>query len=206
MKKYEKKRLLYFIITLILLLLIVVFARLSDNLKEKKCLKKRDSSVYVPPETSVVDKQFNFHIIAPGVWRSAQVSEESIRRMKIHGLKTIINFRGNEKSHQWEKKMALKLGIKYYQFSINSKKRQSKEKLAQILEIMNNPKNQPVLIHCLGGKDRAGLLSALYKIQFMNASKNDIHKEMLMFGYSQKEYPYISETVRSWDKNNIKDE
>ena len=169
-------------------------------LTNKKPFKKEKKSEYILPSISVVDKQFNFHIVVPGVWRSAQTSEESIRCMKSYGLKTIISFRHNQEVCDWERVLCLQLGIEYYRFPIDSTKRQPIEKLIKILEIMHDPQKQPVLIHCQEGKDRAGLLSALYKVQFKSFSKEDAYKEMLMYGYSEKAYPYIIDIVRSWNK------
>lgn len=155
------------------------------------------------PKTSIVHKQFNFHIIVPGVWRSSQPNKESILRMKQHGLKTIINLRRNQSVHVWEGNLAGNLGMQYYHFPMDAKEKQDEDKLKRILSIMNDPTNQPVLIHCYAGKDRTGLMSALYKLQFTAANVNDVHQEMLMYGYSENRFLNIIETVKSWRKDKV---
>ena len=150
------------------------------------------------PETSVVHKQFNFHIVSPGVWRSSQPNEESINRMKEHGLKTIINLRRDELVNRWERELAAKFSINYYNFPMSAGIKQDKKKLLEILRIINEPSNQPVLIHCHAGKDRTGLVSSLYKLKFTNAKFDDVHKEMLMYGYDEESFSEIIKTVRSW--------
>ncbi len=153
---------------------------------------------HTPPKTSVVHKQFNFHIVSPGVWRSSQPNEESITKMKEYGLKTIVNLRRNESVNRWERELAAKLSINYYSFPMSASVKQDKKKLAEVLRIISEPLNQPALIHCYAGKDRTGLIAALYQLEFSNAKFDDLHKEMLMYGYSEDFFPEIIKTVRSW--------
>ena len=125
------------------------------------CAHQPEPNPYIPEETSVVDKQFNFHIVAPGFWRSSQPNHESIVRMKKHGLKTLINFRGDEATNVWEMTLCDSLGITYYNFPIDGREKQDRQQWQEILDIVANPDNQPVLVHCLCGKDRTGFGAAL---------------------------------------------
>jgi len=162
------------------------------------CNDKNQKRKYIPPATSVVDKQFNFHIVDSTLWRSAQPNSESLKRMKSFGLKTIINLRSDSVTNKWEKKIADSLNLNYYNFPLDSRKEQDPDEINLILNIILQKKNQPVLVHCLGGKDRTGLISALYKLQKGNKTLNEIHKEMLMYGYNEEKYPKIYEFVKKW--------
>jgi len=152
-----------------------------------------------PPATPVVHRQFNFHVVAPGVWRSSQPNEEALRTMKEHGLKTIINLRRGKSVHRWEEALAKELSLRYYRFPMDARDKQDEERLREILEIMHDPANQPVLVHCHAGKDRTGLMAALYKLTYLGASVDDVHHEMVMYGYDKSAFPEISRTVKSWD-------
>jgi protein tyrosine/serine phosphatase len=156
------------------------------------------SGGYVPAETSVVDSQFNFHTATPLLWRSAQPSEEALVRMKKHGLKTVINLRRDESNDSWEKAVAEKIGLGYYYFPMEAQDEHDLEKIDQILAVIQDPANQPALIHCAGGKDRTGLIAAIYKIQYTDQKFEDVHKEMLMLGYHQDRYPAVLRTIRRW--------
>ena len=164
------------------------------------CVDKSQKQKYIPPATSVVDKQFNFHIIDSALWRSAQPNSESLKRMKHFGLNTVINLRGDSITNEWEKKIADSLSLNYYNFPLDSRKEQNSDEINLILNIINQKKNQPVLIHCLGGKDRTGLISALYELQKGNKILNEIHKEMLMYGYNEEKYPKNFRFIKSWAK------
>ncbi len=153
---------------------------------------------YVPPETSVVDAQFNFHLVTPGVWRSSQPDSNALAKMKYHGLKTIINLRGDKQNEIEEKKLADDLGLKFYSFPMDSRKEQDPEYLEEILEAVTDSANQPVLVHCLGGKDRTGLIIGLYKKQYLNIPVDEIEKEMVIYGHDAVNYPEVFKALENW--------
>lgn len=153
---------------------------------------------YVPPETSVVDAQFNFHIVSPGVWRSAQPDSTAFTKMKKHGLKTIINLRGDKANEIEECRIAKNLDLNFFSFPMDARVPQDTEYLREILNIVTDSSNQPVLIHCLGGKDRSGLIVGLYEKEYLHKSFDEIKKEMIMYGHDYQKYTHILETVKNW--------
>ncbi|MFV8347074.1 dual specificity protein phosphatase family protein [Flavobacterium sp. ZB4P13] len=70
---------------------------------------------------------------------------------------------------QAEKNAVTKIkGLNY--FSNPSDQIPSQKNIDYFLEIMDNPANYPVLIHCHHGTGRAILYSAIYRIEFENSS------------------------------------
>ena len=180
-------------ILLILIILLVV-----------NCESRKGEDNYIPPETSVSDKQFNFHIVDRGIWRSAQPSLESIAVMKKHGLKTVINLRGSEENNLWESRICDSLDIKYYHIPLDGREIPDTADLNKILSIIENQQNQPVMYHCLGGKDRTGIVTAIYRLKNSNVSFEEAHKEMLMYGYNEKEFPHLVDFVESYREKYLK--
>lgn len=152
------------------------------------------------PSTAVVHKQFNFHVIAPGVWRSSATNKRALKRMKTRGLKSVINLRRNKSYHKKEHELTRELGIRYYHFPMNPKNRPDPDTLRDILAIMHHPDNQPVLIHCHYGKDRTGLLAGLYKMQHTGSTFDAVYEEMLLYGYNAKKYPQLGEALKAWSE------
>jgi len=161
-------------------------------------------NTYIPPETSVSDKQFNFHIVDDDVWRSAQPSVESITVMKKHGLKTIINLRGSEENHLWESRICDSLGIQYYHIPMDGREEPDTADLNKILRVIENQQNQPIMFHCLGGKDRTGIVTAIYRLKNSDVEFEEVHKEMLMYGYNEKEFSHLAEFAKRWREKYLK--
>ena len=54
------------------------------------------------------------------------------------------------------------------------------------------------MYHCLGGKDRTGIVTAVYRLKNSDVEFEEVHKEMLMYGYNEEEFPHLAEFVKSW--------
>jgi len=151
------------------------------------------------PQIPVVDVQKNFHVVSPGIWRSAQPDEKSLSCLKKMGLKTIINLRQEDSDLElWEREYAYKNNLAYFHFPMDAKMPPDVGQLSAILRILRDVSSRPILIHCYGGRDRTGLVVGVYKAQFTNESLDNIHQEMLMYGYNERAYPLLLETVMGW--------
>ena len=58
------------------------------------------------------------------------------------------------------------------------------EGIRQFLEVMDNPDNYPVLIHCFGGIHRAGAFTAIYRMEYEHWTNAEAMAEMKRCGYS----------------------
>ena len=75
----------------------------------------------------------------------------------------------------------------------------TENELLQALEILRDaPK--PILVHCLHGADRTGIVIAMYRILFQNWSKSDAIAEMTsdLFGYHE-EFSNLPELIEQLD-------
>jgi len=105
----------------------------------------------------------NFREVVPQkVYRSGQPSARQLRQWsKRHGLKTVINLRGQEaKPAKDEQAVAEELGLRMISICLSSHRLSAKYLLIELMETLETVE-VPVLIHCHSGIDRAGTASAL---------------------------------------------
>lgn len=108
----------------------------------------------------------NFHTVVPGqVYRSGQMSAGDFSHyIQAYGIKSILNLRGENPTtswHQTEIATAAKLNVAHYDRSLGSSTPLTLEQMDELVNLLRDaPK--PILIHCNGGADRSGLVSALY--------------------------------------------
>lgn len=107
----------------------------------------------------------NFHtVIAGELYRSGQPSPAQLERyVRAHGIRTIVNLRGGGKASWYRDEVATaeRLGVTHIDFRMSAARELSQEQAEQIIETLRDaPK--PILIHCMGGADRSGLVAALY--------------------------------------------
>lgn len=143
---------------------------LSDRKAARKFIRWFDHGVFRGLWT-------NFHQVAPGVFRSNYPSEKRFSGLVKRGIKTIITLRGADNSvqYQFEKKLCSENGIGLLAVNLNARRAPSADNLLQLIALMRLAQ-QPVLIHCKSGADRAGLASAIYLMVFENTAPREASK------------------------------
>ena len=56
------------------------------------------------------------------------------------------------------------------------------ENVVKFLQVLRDPKNRPVFVHCQHGADRTGLMVAIYRIAVQGWSRQDAIQEMTQGG------------------------
>jgi len=141
--------------------------------------------------TMVVDRTGNG---APILIRSPQPDADEIRRLhQVYGLTTVINLRGadvpgygsfnhEEPAPSWwleEKRACRELGISFWTMNLNDGTKPPSDNDIQIFfRLIQSKDAWPILIHCQGGIHRAGLMTALYRMQFQKWSSARAIREM----------------------------
>ena len=105
----------------------------------------------------------NLRAVAPAkVYRSGQPTANQFKKWtERFGFRTVINLRGsNSQVVADEEAMAGELGLKMITFDLSAHRLPAKGVLLGLVEALETAE-QPVLIHCQSGIDRAGTASAL---------------------------------------------
>lgn len=107
---------------------------------------------------------YNFGTVEPGVlYRSAQPSPLFLRYV-VHryGIRTLVNLRGRTPGH--ESAFAASHGLRLFAFDLSASTPPSPSEVRRFLDIVTDPDNQPVLVHCRNGVDRSGYMIGLYRV------------------------------------------
>ena len=81
------------------------------------------------------------------------------------GVKTVINLRVEGRAHrEADRRLAESLGMRWISMPMRAYWRPSDQQVRAFLEIVNDPAQQPVFIHCRKGEDRVGVLAAVYRV------------------------------------------
>jgi uncharacterized protein (TIGR01244 family) len=122
---------------------------------------------------------------AKAAWRSNQPVPRDIRWAAGQGIRTIINARhdaGRHGGHALAREAANNAGLNYLTLEaapIFSRAAPSREALLRVAEILREAP-APILIHCKSGADRAGFLSALYRIVVEGHDVRDAASELTL--------------------------
>lgn len=144
----------------------------------------------------------NIHAVQPGqVYRSGQLdSSQFVRVIREDGIKSILNLRGAHPTSDWyetELAVAGHLGVTHYDYGISAERAVTPGQIADILRILRTaPK--PILVHCQGGADRSGLVSALYEAEIEGMSPAQAAGQLsLRYGH----FPYLGSKTVAMDRS-----
>ena len=103
-----------------------------------------------------------FQQVADGFYRGGQPGHSGFEFLKKQGVKTIINL----KEENDEEPLVRSLGMNYVHIpmSVTVWTRISDASIRKYFEIVSNPENFPLFIHCERGADRTGVMVGFYRI------------------------------------------
>ncbi|MDE1939238.1 MAG: tyrosine-protein phosphatase [Alphaproteobacteria bacterium] len=116
----------------------------------------------------LLDIFYNFRWVREGeAARSSQAHFGGLQRLMMrHGLRAVINLRGENSDLSWwryEKRVCAALGAGHFDTMLDSRKLPTRPMLVCLMDAFDAaPK--PFLLKCSGGNDRTGLAAALYLI------------------------------------------
>ena len=121
----------------------------------------------------------NLHGISGTLFRGAQPTAEGMKQLEALGVKTVISFRAHHSDTDLLK------GTKLTGISIPMNTWSPTEaQVVQFLRVVNDPKQQPVFVHCQHGADRTGMMCAIYRVAVCGWSKEEATKEMTQGGFN----------------------
>ena len=140
--------------------------------------------------------QKNFDTVVPGkIYRSGQPGKAQLEGwVKEYGLKSILTLRHGIPSY--EKELADRYGLKLYQIPFSAKTGLQENRWQAIRAILTDANNLPILIHCRGGGDRSGIVTALYRIEVQGWPLEKALHEMSRHYHISLRYPALQKQLR----------
>ena len=124
----------------------------------------------------------NFGRVNANYYRGAQPQGRDYADLAALGVKTVINLTSHDAEPD-ERAVAEKAGMAYRQIPMTTRNAPTPEQLAEFLTIVNEPANQPVFVHCIGGKHRTGVMTAAYRMTQDRWTADQAFKEMKQYKF-----------------------
>lgn len=122
----------------------------------------------------------NMGLVASGIYRGAQPDAAGYKTLKRMGVRTVIDLR-----HKSDRQAVEAAGMKSLRFPMSSSEGVDPETVRVIVAAMTDPANKPVFVHCAAGKDRTGLVVAVYRMEEEGWEKKDALDEMKAYGFHE---------------------
>jgi tyrosine-protein phosphatase SIW14 len=123
----------------------------------------------------------NFGRLNANYYRGAQPKGRDFASLAKLGVKTVIDLQ--EDGDLGEATLVSGAGMKFFRIPMNTRVVPTRDQLATFLKLVNDPANQPVYVHCAGGRHRTGVMTAAYRITHDGWNADQAFKEMKQYGF-----------------------
>lgn len=137
----------------------------------------------------------NFGQMDERYYRGAQPLPEDYQSLKDLGVTTVIDLRNDPTDY--EKTAVEALGMKYVNLPMSGWKKPKEEAIEKFLDLINDPANGKVYVHCKAGIHRTGMTGAVYRFTKYGWDYDKAYLEM-------KNYNFFSGLVHGALKRYVK--
>lgn len=125
----------------------------------------------------------NVHVVDEGkLYRSARLEPDQLEQViQRFGIKSILNVRGEALGESWyenEISLSKNLHLSHFDYGLSAGDPVTIYQIKEIVKIFRDaPK--PILVHCEGGADRSGLVSALFLTEIEKGPRMKLFRNFL---------------------------
>jgi len=106
----------------------------------------------------------NFGEVNANYFRGEQPVGRDYEDLAALGVKTVIDLQADGDNRD-EADLVKAAGMKFYRIPMTTHVAPTPDQVAQFLRIANDPAQQPVYVHCAGGRHRTGVMTAVYRME-----------------------------------------
>lgn len=126
---------------------------------------------------------------------------ERFQRFQKNGIKTIIDLsRANKQVRTEESRLARQFGIEYKNIPLSGLRPPETKEISNFFKIIKNSLGA-IYVHCIDGKDRTGIMTALSRITRDKMSWTEAYNEMKEFKYSDEKFPKLKEFLQNFSQS-----
>jgi tyrosine-protein phosphatase SIW14 len=121
----------------------------------------------------------NFGRVDDTYYRGGQPQGQDYAALAAAGIKNLTS----DDAQPNEKALTEAAGMKYVQIPMTTHQVPTPMQVAKFLAIVDNKADQPVYVHCVGGRHRTGVMTAIYRMTNDNWSASQAFAEMKKYKF-----------------------
>jgi protein tyrosine/serine phosphatase len=123
----------------------------------------------------------NFGQVNATYYRGSQPNDRDYTDLAALGIKTIIDLQ--EDGDSAEPGHVQRAGMKYYRIPMSTHVSPTDAQITKFLRIVTDPVQQPVYVHCAGGRHRTGVMTAVYRMSQDRWTPDQAFNEMKRYRF-----------------------
>jgi tyrosine-protein phosphatase SIW14 len=143
----------------------------------------------------------NFGRVNLSYYRGAEPDDAEYANLAAFGIRTIVDLRGDD-TDLGDQRLVERTGMKYTHLPMTTHQPPSLAMIQAFLHVVTDPANQPVYVHCVGGRHRTGVMTAVYRMSQEGWTAAQAFKEMKQYKFgSDFLHPEFKRFVYSYQPN-----
>jgi tyrosine-protein phosphatase SIW14 len=123
----------------------------------------------------------NFGQTNENYYRGAQPKSGDYADLAAAGVRTVIDLTRNGREDEPE--LVKRAGMAFYRIPLTTSEAPSAAAVTQFLQLVNDPKNWPLFVHCQGGRHRTGVMTAVYRMTQDGWTADRAYQEMKRYRF-----------------------
>lgn len=123
----------------------------------------------------------NFGRIDDFYYRGEQAVGRDYADLAALGVKTVIDLQGD--GDNADEETLVERAMSFHRIAMTTHEQPTSAQIAEFLRIVNDPDNQPVYVHCKGGKHRTGVMTAIYRMEQNRWTPDQAFREMKQYKF-----------------------
>jgi protein tyrosine phosphatase (PTP) superfamily phosphohydrolase (DUF442 family) len=124
----------------------------------------------------------NFGRINANYYRGAQPDEDDYAALAAIGVKALVDLTDDD-GEAGAEAMARAAGLTYFRIPMTTHVAPTSAQVAEFLRIATDPASLPVFVHCVGGRHRTGVMTAVYRMTKDGWTADQAFKEMKQYKF-----------------------
>lgn len=151
-----------------------------------------------PAKIIQVPGVMNAASITANLYRGAQPTSDGYAELHKLGVDIVVDFRDETAEIKFDKKMVESQGMKFVSVPWKGDSLPTHDELITFFKLLHDNPDKKIFIHCEYGKDRTGVMSAIYRIAVQHWSADQSIAEMREFHYNSARLPHLARYVRAF--------
>ncbi|HEU4386514.1 MAG TPA: dual specificity protein phosphatase family protein [Blastocatellia bacterium] len=124
----------------------------------------------------------NFGRVSDSIFRGAQPRAKDYPVLAKMGVKTVIDLQREGDSK--EQGLVEAAGMKFFRVPMSDTDYPKQEQIERALQLVSDTANQPVFVHCAGGRHRTGAVIAMYRMTHEGWDFDHVFAEMKQYDFN----------------------
>jgi len=144
----------------------------------------------------------NIGVVNTNIIRGAQPELDQLFRLKDAGVVSVLNLRSGSQRIEKEREKCKEVGLKYFSLPWGNSRHAVKHNVIYgFLQLISDPANLPVFVHCKRGAERTGTVIAVYRVKHDHWTAEEAYQEMKKFKFRSFWFRHLKQYVFDFEKN-----